>query len=255
MSVADTLSIQLYSLRNDGDLDHALDTVAGLGFRRVETVGGHLADAKATRKALDARGLTAPTGHVGLADLRERFDWVVDQAGIVGIEHIFMPAVPQEERDASADQWKAVGAELGAMAERMGKAGLKLGYHNHHWELKSYADGTRPLEHLFEAAKGSPLTWEADIAWLARGDVDPVEWLERYKPLLRAAHVKDIAPAGEKEDEDGWADVGEGVLDWPKLWREAASRGAVHMVLEHDKPKDGVRFARVSRAYLLETVA
>lgn len=255
MSVADTLSIQLYSLRNDGDLDRILDIVAGHGFRRVETIGGHLVDAKATRRALDSRGLSAPTGHVGLPELRERFDWVVEQAKTVGIEDLYMPAVPADERDAPAERWKAVGAELGEMAERMAKAGIRLGYHNHHWELTPFPDGTRPLEHLFDSAAGSGLSWEADIAWLVRGHVDPVPWLERYRPLLTAIHVKDIAPAGQNVDEDGWADVGHGTLDWPRLWREAASRGARHMVLEHDKPKDGGRFAQASRGYLLEALA
>ena len=99
MNVADDLSIQLYTLRDYGDLDRQLDALAELGFRQVETVGGHLADAAGTRAKLDARGLTAPTGHVGMADLRTRLDWVADQARTVGIEQLFMPAVPLEERE------------------------------------------------------------------------------------------------------------------------------------------------------------
>ena len=49
MNIAEDLSIQLYSLREYGDLDRQLDALAELGFRKVETVGGHLADAAATR--------------------------------------------------------------------------------------------------------------------------------------------------------------------------------------------------------------
>ena len=93
MNIAEELSIQLYSLRDYGDLDRQLDALAELGFRRVETVGGHLTDARATRAKLDARGIRAPTGHIGMADLRTRLGWVVDQAKIVGIEQLFMPAV------------------------------------------------------------------------------------------------------------------------------------------------------------------
>jgi len=79
--------------------------------------------------------------------------------------------------------------------------------------------------------------------------------LERYRDRLVSAHVKDIAPSGGNLDEDGWADVGQGTLDWPRLWREALARGARWMVLEHDKPSDAVRFARVSRTFLLEHCA
>jgi sugar phosphate isomerase/epimerase len=255
MNLADELSIQLYSMRNHGDLDRQLEALAGLGFRRVETVAGHIADAREARKKLDAHGLAAPTGHVPLADLRSRLDWVTDQAKTLGVVQLFMPAVPPEERERPAEHWRSVGAELAEMAERLAGKGLGLGYHNHHWELKPYPDGSRPLEHLFEAARGSRLGWQADVAWLVRGEVEPVAWLERYRDRLVSIHVKDIAPSGQNLDEDGWADVGEGTLDWPRLWREALARGARWMVLEHDKPSDAVRFARASRKFLLEHCA
>jgi sugar phosphate isomerase/epimerase len=255
MNIADELSIQLYSLRDYGDLDRQLAALAELGFKRVETVDSHLTGAAGTRAKLDANGMSAPTGHVGMADLRTRLDWVADQARTVGIQQVFMPAVPPDEREQPADRWRAVGAELGKMAQRMAEHGLKLGYHNHHWELKPSADGRLPLVLLFEGAAGSGLTFEADLAWLVRAQADPLEWMERYRDRLTAVHVKDLAPAGQNLDEDGWSDVGKGVLDWPKLWRESLARGAKWMVLEHDKPKDPVGFARASRAYLLQLPA
>jgi sugar phosphate isomerase/epimerase len=256
MNVARDLSIQLYSLRAYRDLEGQLEALAELGFQQVETIGGHLADAKATRALLDRFGFRAPTGHVGLADLRERPDWVIGQAATVGIEQLFMPAVPPAERDGQpADYWRALGAELGELAQRWAGKGPALGYHNHHWELVAYADGTTPLEHLFAGAAGSPLGWEADLAWLVRGGADPVAWMERHRDQLVAVHVKDLAPEGQNVDEDGWATIGAGRLDWPSLWRESLARGARFMVLEHDKPEDPIGFARESRAFLLQNVA
>lgn len=213
MKIAEELSIQLYSLREYGDLARQLAALAEIGFKRVETVGGHLADARSTRALLVSHGMTAPTGHVAMADLRTRLDWVADQARIVGIQELYMPAVPPEEREATADQWRAIGAELGEMAERMAGHGLKLGYHNHHWELRPFADGTTPLQRLFEGAKGSKLTFEADLAWLVRGDADPIAWMDAEKARLTAVHVKDIARDGENLDQDGWSDIGAGRLD------------------------------------------
>ena len=58
--------------------------------------------------------------------------------------------------------------------------------------------------------------------------------------------VKDIAPSGDKTDEDGWADVGTGTLPWGELWRLCAAAGADVMIAEHDNPSDFDRFARVS---------
>lgn len=250
MTIEEELSIQLYSLREYGSLERQLETLAELGYKRVETVGGHLADAGNARKALDANGISAPTGHAGLADLRERFAWVVDQAKTLGLVEIFMPAVPPEDRtNRDGDYWRALGEELGEMANRASAEGLALGYHNHDWELAPLADGSTPLEHLFAGAEGSPLTFEADLAWLVRGGADPISWMDAEPSRLTAIHIKDLAPQGENADEDGWADIGEGTMDWPHLFAEAKSRGAEWFILEHDKPSDPVRFARTGRTF------
>ncbi len=245
-----SLSIQLYSLRHLGGLDRQLDAAAQAGFTAVETIGGHLDDPKALKAALAGRGLVAPSGHIGLPALRGDLGRVAEAAAETGIAQLFMPALPPEERSGNADAWRRVGAELGAMAGRLKERGISLGYHNHHWELVRFGDGSCPLDCLFEGAAGSPLVWQADIAWLARGGDDPKAWLEKYAHLLASAHVKDQAPAGRNADEDGWCDVGSGILEWPDLWTFALARGARLMVVEHDNPKDPAGFAARSFAYL-----
>jgi sugar phosphate isomerase/epimerase len=255
MSASDVISIQLYTLRSLGDVDRVLDAVAAAGYRHVELVGMHLDDAAATHAKLAARGLTPSGSHVGLAALRERPEKVVDACRTLGLDQLFMPSVPPDQRDMDGAGWRAVGRELGLMAERFAKQGLKLGYHNHDWELAPKENGKNALELLFEAAGGSPLSWEADVAWLVRGGVEPKAWLGRYRDRLVAAHVKDIAPAGQNLDQDGWADVGAGVLDWRDLWQACRAAGARWMVVEHDKPADPARTARACYAYLSKLAA
>jgi sugar phosphate isomerase/epimerase len=250
MAIQDALSIQLYTLRSLNDLDRILDAVADAGYRHVETVGSHLDDAAGTRAKLDARGLRASSSHVSLAALRERPDALVEACRILAIDQLFMPAVPPEQRDMAADGWRALGQELGVLAERFRGQGIALGYHNHNWELAPKEGDRTALELLFEAAASSPLTWQADVAWLARGGAEPKAWLQRYRDRLTSAHVKDLAPAGQNLDQDGWADVGAGTLDWPDLWQACRAAGARWMVVEHDKPADPVRTARASFAYL-----
>jgi sugar phosphate isomerase/epimerase len=250
MSVADVLSIQLYTLRFLGDLDNILEAAARAGFRRVETVSSHLDDSTATKAKLDAHGLKVSSSHVSLPALRARPEAVVDACRTLGCDQLFMPAVPPDQRDMAAHGWRALGRELGRMSERLRAQGIELGYHNHDWELAPKRGDKTALELLLEAAAGSPLTWQADVAWLVRGGVEPKAWLYRYRSRLTSAHVKDIAPAGQNKDEDGWADVGSGVLDWRDLWRACREAGARWMVVEHDKPKDPARTAQRSLAFL-----
>lgn len=117
---------------------------------------------------------------------------------------------------------------------------MRLGYHNHDWELAQKGDGKTALDHLFEGAGTSPLAWEADIAWIVRGGADPEALLSRYSSRVTAVHVKDLAPSGENVEEAGWADVGSGVLDWHALWPVCVASGARLMVVEHDKPADPI---------------
>ena len=87
-----------------------------------------------------------------------------------------------------------------------------------------------------------------DVAWVIRGKADPLKWIAAEKARITAAHVKDIAPAGGNANEDGWADVGHGTVDWKTLIAALRGNGVKHFVLEHDNPSDHARFAKNSIA-------
>ena len=245
------LSIQLYSLRTLPTLQNILDTVKSAGYKHVELIGSHLDNAASVKQALDERGLSVSSAHVGIAALRERFDVVMQACMALGFTQLFMPSVPPEERQSPEPYWTFLGRELGQMAWRARDKGIELGYHNHNWELRVQADGRTALQCMFAGAGSAPLKWQVDVAWLVRGDADPVLWLTRYPDRIVSVHAKDLAPPGTKTDEDGWEDVGLGVLDWRNTLAPASvAHGAQWLVAEHDKPSDPARFARNSFAFL-----
>ena len=175
MNIADELSIQLYSHARIS----AISTASSmrwprLGFRRVETVGGHIADARATRARLDARGLAAPTGHVPLADLRDAA-WTGSptRRRRSASSSCSCRRVPLEERDRptrtaggrSAPSSARHGASAGQEGPRARLPQPSLG-------AEALPDGRTPLELLFEGAGRLAATLQADLAWLVRGGVD-----------------------------------------------------------------------------------
>jgi sugar phosphate isomerase/epimerase len=244
------ISIQIYSLRSLGSLDAMLDCVVDAGYKNVELIGSQLDDAAATQAALAARGLSATSSHVGIAALRSNLAGVLAACKTLGFADLYMPAVPPEERDAPGDYWLALGRELGELACAAAAEGIRLGYHNHHWELQVKEGGKTAMALLWDGAGDSPLSWQMDVAWMVRGGADPEAWLREHAARITAVHAKDLAPAGEKLDEDGWADVGTGTLDWRYLAKVAKHVGAKWLVAEHDKPNDPARFARASHAFL-----
>ena len=72
----------------------------------------------------------------------------------------------------------------------------------------------------------------------------PAKWLEANGQRIIAIHVKDLAPAGEAEDEGGWADAGHGTVPWKTLWPIIRTKTrAGYFIAEHDNPNDIDRFA------------
>jgi sugar phosphate isomerase/epimerase len=81
---------------------------------------------------------------------------------------------------------------------------------------------------------------------VVRGGADPAAWIARYAPRITAAHLKDIAPAGQNAGEDGWADLGAGTVPWTALMAELRQTPCDVFIVEHDNPSDHARFARQS---------
>jgi sugar phosphate isomerase/epimerase len=160
----------------------------------------------------------------------------------LGVRKVFVPYVAADQRPSDRAGWEAFARRLAEAGKPVQDAGLDYGWHNHDFELADLGDGTTPLDVI--AATGMSL--ELDLAWVRRGGQDPVEWLRKLRDQVRGVHVKDIAPEGQATDEDGWADVGYGTMDWPAILAELAAQGIDHWVVEHDNPSDHTRFARRS---------
>ena len=237
-------SYQLYSSRNFPPVADTFAMLAKAGYPAVEGYGALYADdamVAATGAALAATGLSMPTGHFGLAMLEGQVDKVLGIAKALKMKRLYCPHLMPDDRPKDAAGWRAFGARLEAAGKPYRAAGLGFGWHNHDFEFKVLPDGTLPQEAMFEG--GPTLEWEIDVAWVIRGGVDPRRWILRHGHRITAAHVKDIAPAGECADEDGWADVGHGTVDWPAIMAALRGIGVRHFVMEHDNPSDHTRFA------------
>ena len=244
------LAVQLYTLRSlPGGFDAIVRTASSAGYRAVETVGTHGLDTDAMKDVLDEHGVTVVSSHVDLEDLESDLDAVLGFAEGIGNDTIVVPWLPQDRRPTEAAGWRALGEHLGGIGERCAERGVQLLFHNHDVEMVD-VDGQPGIAWLLDAAEPAHLGFEPDIAWIVRGGEDPDALLERFRGRCPRAHVKDIAAPGTAQDEDGWAAVGDGVLDWAHVARLAKAAGAEWFVVEHDKPLEPVESIRRSRAYL-----
>lgn len=235
------LSFQLYSARNYQPFSTIFAKLAAAGYKEVEGFGfiyEGMSDVELSslKADLDRHGLTMPTGHFSIDILEANPARAIEIARVLGMESAYCPWLMPDQRPTTAAGWFAFGERLQKAGQPLIKAGLDFGWHNHDFEFLPLEGGTTAQEQIF--AGGPDLSWEADFAWVIRGKADPFHWIERMGDRITSVHVKDIAPAGENADEDGWADVGHGVVPWARLKAALKGTRARHFIIEHDNPND-----------------
>lgn len=242
------LSYQLYCSRNFPPLGDTLQMLATAGYEEVEGYGGIMGDVAALKDALDASGLRMTSAHVGLDMLEEDSAGVLQIMQTLGIGKAFAPFIPAEARPTDSAGWRAFAARLYAAGAPLRDAGIPFGWHNHAFEFEVTPEGDLPMDLI--AGVADDMMLELDLGWVRVAGHDPVERIKAYGSKIAAAHIKDIAPDGDCVDEDGWADVGHGIMDWPAIHAALQAAGVNHYVVEHDNPSDHKRFATRSLATL-----
>ena len=240
------LSYQLYCSRNAPPIGQTLMMLSDAGYREVEGYGGLFDDVAGLQAGLDAAGLRMTSSHIGIDMIESDIAGTLEIVKKLGIEKVFAPYLPAEDRPADTAGWKAFGARLAAAGKPLQDAGVQFGWHNHDFEFHETPQGDLPIDLI--AAAADEMKLELDLGWVRVAGHDPVTWIEKYADKLAAVHIKDIAPDGECTDEDGWADVGHGIMDWSAIHTALQKAGVDHYVAEHDNPKDDQRFATRSLA-------
>lgn len=240
-----TIAYQLYCSRNFPPLDDTLRMLSEAGYKAVEGYGGLYGEPEALRAALDRHGLHMPSGHFALDMLESDPQGAIAVAELLDVDKVFVPWIAPEHRGTDLASWRAFAGRVAKALEPVRHAGFTVGWHNHDWDLADVG-GTTPVDLMAEAG----LDLELDLGWVARAGQDPAAVLRRLGGRVRAVHLKDLAPEGQAQDEDGWADVGHGTQGWAAIKQELDAQGIDHWVIEHDNPSDHARFARRS----IETV-
>ena len=237
------MSVQLYTVREglEQDFNGTLARIAGFGFTHVEPFAlPEFADE--LRNGLARNGLTAPTTHVHL--LGEDQDAIYALAGELGIQTIIEPYVDPARWETEADI-SEVASELNAAARTAAGYGLKVAYHNHHFELESKISGVHALEVLADRL-APEVVLQVDTYWAYAGGADVPALLTRLGDRVVALHIKD---GDGSLDPTKQVSVGSGVLP---VWDIIAAAPEALRVVELDGSETDLFDAvRASREFLL----
>jgi sugar phosphate isomerase/epimerase len=244
MPDAADLAIQLYTVRRPlaDDVDATLAELAAIGFRTVEPY-----DLVTFRERLAAglprHGLVALTAHAPL--LGDDLDEVLAAAVQLGVETVIQPWT-EPARWQTPDGIADIAGALNAAAERAADDGIRIGYHNHHFELATRIGGRHALEVLADRLEPE-VVLEVDAYWAYAGGADVPALLQRLGDRVVALHVKD---GDGSLDPLGQVAVGAGVVPIRAIL--AAAPAALRVVELDDTSGDILAAVRASHAFLTE---
>ncbi|MDG4820468.1 sugar phosphate isomerase/epimerase [Asanoa sp. WMMD1127] len=254
----DHISVQLYTLRDQlaADLPGTLRALADIGYTRVEHAGFVGRTAAQFKAELDAAGLRATSGHVGIPQPFDAATWqaALADAKLLGQRYIVHPFFGVGANGVIRDSatYRAFARDLnkaGALARR---AGLRFGYHNHHFEFFRLDGGTTTgFDIITQETDPDLVHLEVDLFWVTRGAHDPVDVIHENRGRIKQFHVKDMNADGSFED------AGQGLIDFARIFRHGREAGIDEFIIERDdagtdprQPAQAIDTARVGYNYL-----
>jgi sugar phosphate isomerase/epimerase len=220
-------ALQLYSVREElatAGRRPVLRRIADFGYGAVEA-HDVLTDPEQLRADLDEAGLAVCAVHARI--LGPDRDALLRGAGVVGAGTVIVPWLPPE-RFADAGAIAALAGELNEAAAGAAEHGLRLGYHNHDFELSSVVGGRPGLEVLADALEEAVIL-EVDTYWAAVGGQDVPALLRRLGDRVRYLHVKD----GPVTRNDPQTAVGSGLMPVAEILRSCPSAEWHVVELDH----------------------
>ena len=137
------VGIQLYSLRDEfaKDVPGTLDKVKAFGFKSVELAGTYGLKPEEFKKLLDARGLSAVSGHWGFGQFRDALPQVVAEAKTFGVKYAGCAWIDHQDDFDEAECREAI-AVFNKAGEELAKHGITFFYHTHGYEFVPHDKGT-----------------------------------------------------------------------------------------------------------------
>jgi sugar phosphate isomerase/epimerase len=241
--MATPLSIQLYTLRDQiaADRDGTLTRLAAIGYRSVEPFDP-TADPVGFRKVADDLGIGVYSTHAYALFKKEAAE-VFDAVATIGTNLAIIPGGIDHDEFTTLDGLRRTADLLNGFAAKAAGHGIRIGYHNHWWEIEPRFEERTALEVLADLLEPEVFL-EVDTYWAAVGGANVPELLHALGDRVLALHVKD----GPGVKDEPHTAVGKGVIDVPSIL--AAAPDAVRIVELDSCAGDIFEAVADSHAYL-----
>ncbi|MEI6048336.1 MAG: TIM barrel protein [Bacteroidota bacterium] len=217
------------------DFSGTLKKIADLGYQSVEMCSppgyessgfGPLMKLKAPemKKIINDAGLICPSSHYGMDELRNHLDERITFALESGQTQMILSSFGLPEK-ATLSDWQKAADELNKMGVPAKKAGLQMGYHNHHMEFGKI-DGTLIYDALMNQLDPEYIKMQFQVAVISIG-YKASTYFTKYSGRFISAHLADWSPVEKKS-----VPVGQGIVDWKEFFATLETGGVKNIFVE-----------------------
>jgi sugar phosphate isomerase/epimerase len=230
------------------DFPGTLKMVAGLGYQGVEMCSppgyessgfGPLMNLKAKemKQIINDAGLIFQSTHYGFDELRKHLDERIAFASESGQKQMILSSFGLPEK-ATLSDWLKAADELNKIGEKTKKAGIQMGYHNHHTEFAKI-DDTLIYDALMKELDPENVKMQFQVAVISIG-YKAATYFKKYPGRFISAHLADWSSTEKKE-----APIGQGIVDWKEFFAAVETGGLKNIFVEM-----GMATFKDSAAYL-----
>ena len=245
------LGFQAWTIRDQlvRDFQGTLKMMAGLGYQSIEMCsppGYAFAGfaplmklrAKEMLQIINDAGLVFESTHYVMNELRNNLDERIEFAAETGQKQMILSSfgLPQS---ATMSDWMKAADELNKIGEKTRKAGVQIGFHNHHTEFAKI-DGTLIYDALLSQFNPEYVKMQFQVAVINIG-YKASTYFKKYPGRFISAHLADYSTIEKKS-----VALGKGIVDWKEFFTTIKKGGVKNIFVEMDPEtfKDSAAFIR-----------
>jgi sugar phosphate isomerase/epimerase len=224
----------------DGDFAGLCKDMADLGVGILELCStgyaefASLSDGKQTRKIIEDHGLTCPSAHFDMKELRTKQAQLIDWAKDIGMTQMGTASLGGRAPGGvtTMDVVKAAADEYNKIGETAAKSGIQQFLHDEGFEM-SKVDGRLTYEVLLELLDPKLVKMQFQMSAM-RAVGDPVMYFTKYPGRFLSMHLQGVdlnAAAGPRSP---GVSVGKDSLDWAKIFAAAKTGGVKNYFVEQN---------------------
>ncbi|HEV2194950.1 MAG TPA: sugar phosphate isomerase/epimerase [Candidatus Acidoferrum sp.] len=217
------------------DFPGTLKQLTAAGFQNIELcspVGyaeygfGELAKYTSSelKKILSDAGVTCISSHFGMDELRKDQPGRIAWAKEIGLTQMLVASLGGP-KNPTLDDVKRAADEYNKMGELAAKSGIQQGLHNEDFEC-SMVNGKRTYDVLLELLDPKLVKFQFQVSTIGQG-FDAAEYFTKYPGRFISMHVQGWSAETKKI-----TPVGQGTLDWKKIFTAAKTGGVKNYFVE-----------------------